>query len=75
MSVRPLSAASIYRIMESDPAASLRASASAFDALGRDFDAAFSRRMARAAEIDPALYVKWAADQRERVRNLQGEQA
>jgi hypothetical protein len=58
-----------------DPAASLRASADAFDALGDTFSADFSRRMARDAERDPTLYVTWAKAQAERVNSLQEQAA
>lgn len=55
-----------------DPAASLRASATHFEALGRPFDADFTRGLATAAARDPHLYTEWAEQQAERVERFLG---
>ena len=73
--VAPLSAAAIYQIMDHNPAASLRASASAFEALGMKFDAKFTRGMVEAAEICPPLYSHWAREQAARVKAKTQENA
>lgn len=58
-----------------NPAASLRASAATFRAIGQDFSADWSEEMADAADVMPALYHDFARQQRERAARLnsQGE--
>lgn len=70
MSARPIPAADLEAIFRPSPAASLRASAAAFEAIGRTFDAEFSRQLAEGAAIDPSLYHDWARQQAERVVKL-----
>lgn len=86
MSVLPIDPKMLRRIMEpandigercfglrhtTDPAASLRASATAFEALDRPFDADLCLGLADGAAVDPELYVFWAREQAERVARLQ----
>jgi hypothetical protein len=73
--VAPLSAAVIYQIMDHNPAASLRASAKSFEAIGLKRDAEFTLGMAEAAEICPPLYHHWAREQAKRVQVKMKEMA
>ena len=52
---------------DSGPSSSLRASADAFEAMGRTFDADFARGMIAPAELCPPLYQHWARQMRARV--------
>lgn len=72
MSARPyIDPAMLQRIMEPDPAASLRASATAFEAIGQPHSADFCRQMATdcasMGSIGNALYQHWAREQADRV--------
>lgn len=75
MMAAPLSAAAIYSLLDHNPAASLRASAKAFEAIGLKFDAKFTRGLAEAAEICPPLYAHHAREQAKRVKVKMKEMA
>ena len=74
MAVQPIPLRDIHAIFAPrDPAASLRASATTFEALGHTFSADFCRQMADDAALWPALYSHWALEQAARAERLLGE--
>ena len=74
MSVAPIPVRHLEAIYAlRDPAASLLASTTAYEALGQQFSADFCREMADDAAAWPTLYQHWAAEQAARVERIQRE--